>query len=65
MKNKASVIDTKKIVIEIILIPLCILYLYYMLLYNHPKISAILLYIMITITCAATIICIGMLVASV
>lgn len=48
--------DNKKIVLEIILIPLCILYLYYVLLYNHPKISNILLYLTITITCVSFIV---------
>ena len=33
MKNK------KKIVIEVILIPICIMYLYYEVLHNHPKVS--------------------------
>ena len=45
--------DNKKIAFEIVLIPLCILYLYYVLLYNHPKISTVLLYLTITITCVS------------
>lgn len=43
-KNKAKT-DTKKIVLEIVLIPLCIMYLYYILLNNHPKINIVILHL--------------------
>ena len=45
MEKKVAKQNNKKIVMEIILIPLCTLYLYYTLLYNHPKISIVFLYI--------------------
>lgn len=49
MKNKEKS-NNIRIVLEIILIPICVLYLYYTLLYNHPKISIVLLYITTLIT---------------
>ena len=49
MKNKES--NNLRIVLEIVLIPICVLYLYYTLLYNHPKISIVLLYITTLVTC--------------
>lgn len=51
MKQNKEKIDTKKIVFEIIIIPLAIMYLYYTILYNHHKISLVLLYITSLITC--------------
>lgn len=51
MKKNKEDIDIKKIVFEIIIIPLSIMYLYYNLLYNHPKISIVFLYLVSTITC--------------
>ena len=42
--------NNKKIIFEIVLIPLCILYLYYELLHNHPTISLVFLTITIIIT---------------
>lgn len=43
--------NNKKIVLETILIPFCILYLYYVLLWNHPKISLVVFSIVIFFTC--------------
>lgn len=48
--NKKDV-DIKKIIFEIVAIPLCIMYLYYVLLWNEPKISIAVLYIITLITC--------------
>ncbi len=44
-------IDIKKIVFEIIAIPLCLMYLYYVLLGNHPKMNIAVLYVVTLITC--------------
>ena len=44
--------DTKnKIILEIILIPLCVMYLYYELLHNHPKVCLVLMICTIFFTC--------------
>ncbi len=56
MKKNNENINVKKIIFEIILIPLAIMYLYYTLLYNHPKISIVFLYIVTIITCVEFII---------
>ena len=52
MNNKKDIApNKKKIIFEIIIIPICILYLYYMTFNNHPKIILILSSIVLTITC--------------
>lgn len=43
--------NNKKIIAELVLIPLCFMYLMYTLLENHPKASFIICSIMIIITC--------------
>lgn len=49
---KSDVKNTnKKIVAEIILIPFCFLYLFYVILGNHPKISFIFCSCLVIITC--------------
>lgn len=49
VKNKKT--NNKKIILEIVLIPLCVFYLIYTLLQNHPKISFIICSILVVITC--------------
>lgn len=51
MNKNNEKIDTKKIIFEIIIIPLAIMYLYYTLLYNHTKINMVFLYTVTLITC--------------
>ena len=55
-KKKVSPANIKKIVGEIILIPLCILYLYYTLLFNAITINKFILHAIIFITCVQFII---------
>ena len=50
MKNKVKQ-NNKKIILETIIIPLCILYLYYMAFNNHPKTSLVISSIVTIITC--------------
>lgn len=52
MKDKKDIKpNNKKIVFEVIIIPICILYLYYMAFNNHPKISLTISTIITIITC--------------
>ena len=50
-KKKISSANIKKIVAEIILIPLCVLYLYYTLLFNSISINKFILHTVVFITC--------------
>ena len=50
IKNEIKT-DNKKIVFEIIVIPICILYLYYMAFNSHPKISLAVSAVTTIITC--------------
>ena len=50
MRNKVKQ-NNKKIILETIIIPLCILYLYYMAFNNHPKTSLVISSIVTIITC--------------
>ena len=43
-KNKEDSINMKKVIIETILIPLCVTYLYYMALHKYPKINIAIVY---------------------
>ena len=50
-KKKVSSANIKKIVVEIIIIPLCVLYLYYTLLFNSTSINKFILHTVVFITC--------------
>jgi len=50
-KKKVNPANIKKIVAEIIIIPLCILYLYYEFFYNHVQVSNVFLYLLLLFTC--------------
>ncbi len=49
--KKTKEINMKKVVTETILIPLCVIYLYYMAVHNHPKLNIAFVYIITLITC--------------
>ena len=51
MKKNKEEINMKKVVVETILIPLCVVYLYYMAMHNHPKVNMIFLYGITLIAC--------------
>ena len=54
MKTNKEELNMKKVIVETILIPICVIYLYYMAINNHPKINIIFLYGIIMITCLET-----------
>ena len=49
--NDKKDVSVKKMIFEIVAISLCIIYLYYSLLWNQPKVSIAILYIVTLITC--------------
>ena len=50
-KTKDNEINMKKVVVETILIPLCVAYLYYTMAHNHPRLNIVFVYIITLITC--------------
>ena len=50
-KKKTNNTDRRKLLFEIIIVPLCIFYLYYTYVSGHEKLNLILLYIAVIVTC--------------